>query len=441
MITEIHRNNLATIRNPRFAAYAAMYLDIGEAFLRKVEGTGIQVDTQDRRPRVEQTMQRLKQRGVTFRNDDRSAFVNWLSPACVACQRGISSATFFISLKCNRRCFFCFNPNQEDFAYYSAQERDCRPELDRIAASGQRLDFLGLTGGEPLLHKAEAVAFVAHARDRFPQAHSRLYTSGDLAGEGTLRDLGVAGLQEIRFSVRVHDGEAAQRSLLATMATARKHIPTVMVEMPVLPDALAAMQQLLVELDALGLQGVNLLEFCYPLRNAPAFRSRGYSVKNPPYRVLYNYWYGGGLPVAGSEETCLALLEFALDRQMRLGMHYCSGDNKHTGQIYQQNTAGTLSQMHLLSGRDYFLKTAKVFGDDAPRVLKALRKKGERNYHMDHKRGFLEFPVSRIVDLVALNVEVGISYSVREIRDGEPVLRELKVDLARPSQFDLSADV
>jgi pyruvate formate-lyase activating enzyme-like uncharacterized protein len=214
-----------------------------------------------------------------------------------------------------------------------------------------------------------------------------------------------------------------------------------MVEMPVLPDALAAMQQLLVELDALGLQGVNLLEFCYPLRNAPVFRSRGYSVKNPPYRVLYNYWYGGGLPVAGSEETCLALLEFALDRQMRLGMHYCSGDNKHTGQIYQQNTAGTLSQMHLLSGRDYFLKTAKVFGDDAPRVLKALRKKGERNYHMDHKRGFLEFPVSRIVDLVALNVEVGISYSVREIRDGEPVLRELKVDLARPSQFDLSADV
>jgi pyruvate formate-lyase activating enzyme-like uncharacterized protein len=217
-----------------------------------------------------------------------------------------------------------------------------------------------------------------------------------------------------------------------------------MVEMPVLPDGLAAMRKLLDALETLGIQGINLLELCYPLRNAAAFRSRGYMVKNPPYRVLYDYWYGGGLPVAGSEETCLALLEYALDRQMRLGIHYCSGDNKHTGQIYQQNTAGPISAMHYLSGRDYFLKSAKVFGDDAPRVLKVLRKTGERHYHMDDKRGFLEFPLRRIADLTDMDrnrgVEVGISYSVREIRDGEPVLRELKVDLAHPSQFDLSAD-
>jgi uncharacterized protein len=441
MITEIDRNNLAAIRNPKFAAYAGMYLDIGEGFLRKVEETGIQVDGEDRRPAVRQSMERLKQRGVTLRNDDKSAFVNWISPACLACQRGVGSATFFISLQCNRRCFFCFNPNQEDFAYYSAHTRDCRPELDRIGDSGQRLDYVGLTGGEPLLHKAEAVAFFAHARERFPLAHTRLYTSGDLADEATLRDLGAAGLQEIRFSARVHDSEESLRSLLATMAAAREHIPAVMVEMPVLPDALAPMQQLLVELDALGIQGINLLEFCYPLRNASAFRSRSYRAKNPPYRVLYDYWYGGGLPVAGSEETCLALLDFALDRQIRMGIHYCSGENKHTGQIYQQNTAGPASRMHYLSGRDFFLKTAKVFGDDVPRVLKALRKKGDRNYQMDYKRGFLEFPVSRIADLAALDVEVGISYSVVETRDGEPVLRELKVDLARPGQIDLAADL
>jgi pyruvate formate-lyase activating enzyme-like uncharacterized protein len=444
MITEINRDNLATIRNPRFATYAAMYLDIGDAFLAKVVGTGIQVDSEDRRPGVAQSVERLKQRGVTFRNDDRSAFLNWISPACVACQRGIGSATFFISLKCNRRCFFCFNPNQEDFAYYSTHQRDCQTELDQIQASGERVDFLGLTGGEPLLHKAEAVGFFAHAREKFPEAHNRLYTSGDLADEGTLRDLGAAGLQEIRFSARLQDGEDGLWSLLATMAAAKKYVPAVMVEMPVLPDGLAPMRKLLDALETLGIQGINLLELCYPLRNAAAFRSRGYMVKNPPYRVLYDYWYGGGLPVAGSEETCLALLEYALDRQMRLGIHYCSGDNKHTGQIYQQNTAGPISAMHYLSGRDYFLKSAKVFGDDAPRVLKVLRKTGERHYHMDDKRGFLEFPLRRIADLTDMDrnrgVEVGISYSVREIRDGEPVLRELKVDLAHPSQFDLSAD-
>ena len=203
-------------------------------------------------------------------------------------------------------------------------------------------------------------------------------------------------MQEIRFSARVHDSQESLRALLATMATARQYIPAVMVEMPVLPDALAPMQSLLVELEALGIQGINLLEFCYPLRNAAAFRNRAYILKNPPYRVLYDYWYGGGLPVAGSEEACLALMDFALDRQMRLGIHYCSGENKHTGQIYQLNTAGPASQMHYLSGKDYFLKTAKVFGGDAAPVLKFLRKKGERDYHLDRKRDFVEFPVRRI---------------------------------------------
>ncbi len=447
MIIEINRHNLAAIRNPRFAAYAAMYLEIGEGFLRKVQGTGIEVETEveaeGREPAVRQSMERLKQRGVTFRNDGKSAFLNWSSPACLACQKGLGSATFFISLQCNRRCFFCFNPNQEDFAYYSAHQRDCRAELDSISAGGERLDFLALTGGEPLLHKAEAVAFFAHGREQFPQAHSRLYTSGDLADEATLRDLGAAGLQEIRFSARVHDSQESLRGLLATMATAKRYIPAVMVEMPVLPDALAPMQALLVELEALGIQGINLLEFCYPLRNAAAFRQRGYRLKNPPYRVLYDYWYGGGLPVAGSEETCLALMDFALDRQMRLGIHYCSGENKHTGQIYQLNAAGPVSEMHYLSGKDYFLKTAKAFGDDAAPVLKFLRKKGERVYHLDRKRDFLEFPVRRITDLMDLDrdLEVGISYSVRETRQGEPVLRELKLHLTHPGAFDLAADI
>ena len=112
-----------------------------------------------------------------------------------------------------------------------------------------------------------------------------------------------------------------------------------MVEMPVIPGTLSEMQELLVRLDDMGVRGVNLLEFCFPLCNAEAFRDRGFELRKHPFNYLYDYWYGGGVPVAGSEAEALELLAFAEREGLRLGIHYCSSDNKNTGQIYQQNKA------------------------------------------------------------------------------------------------------
>ena len=74
-----------------------------------------------------------------------------------------------------------------------------------------------------------------------------------------------------------------------------------------------------------------------PYNNAPEFARRGLQLRWPPYQTLYNFWYAGGLPVAGSELECLRLLEFAAQQDLRLGVHYCSLENKNTGQVWQQN--------------------------------------------------------------------------------------------------------
>ena len=95
------------------------------------------------------------------------------------------------------------------------------------------------------------------------------------------------------------------------MEMARRYIPCVMVEMPVMPDAEEAMRALLHRFDGIGVWCVNLLELCFPYHNAEAFRERGFLLKDPPYRTLYNFWYAGGLPVAGSELVALRLLSFA----------------------------------------------------------------------------------------------------------------------------------
>jgi hypothetical protein len=201
------------------------------------------------------------------------------------------------------------------------------------------------------------------------------------------------------------------------------------------------MQALLLELDRLEIHSVNLLEFCFPFRNAEVFRQRGYSLKNPPYRVLYNYWYAGGLPVAGSELECLELLSFALEQGLQIGVHYCSLENKHTGQLYQQNAGQRVPETLHFSQKDYLLKSAKAFGADVEKVKCAFRRQGFRGYTVQERYGFIEFPVSQVPALQGLGVEIGISSSVVELRGGERYIRELALDLTTPQQFDLLHDI
>jgi hypothetical protein len=209
----------------------------------------------------------------------------------------------------------------------------------------------------------------------------------------------------------------------------------------VLPGTREEMEDLLRSFDALGVDSINLLEFCFPLNNAGAFREGGFRLKQRPFLVLYDYWYAGGLPVAGSELLCLDLVAFALEAGLRMGVHYCSLENKHTGQLYQLNAGRPLPRTAYFSHRDFFIKTAKVFGEDIPPVRERLEQAGYRHYDFNPQHSYLEFHIDRIRSLKPLDVEVGISYQVLEERQEGPVLRELKVDLTTPRTFNLSKDV
>jgi pyruvate formate-lyase activating enzyme-like uncharacterized protein len=441
MIVDIDRQTLAAIHNPDLRAYAARYLDLQDDFMAHVREAGMEIDANDYAAETAERLERLRQKGARFRNDGKSIVAHTLSPACVACQRGIGSATFFISLRCHRTCFYCFNPNQELYDHFTVQQRNLPQELEQLAQSGQSIQHLALTGGEPLLHKQETVEFFRCASEKFPEAYTRLYTTGDQLTPGLARELGEAGLDEIRFSIRMHDLEQGHRHTFERIALAKNHIPVVMVEMPILPGTLEVMKEVLVELDRLGVASINLLEFCYPFNQTQVFNQKGYKIKARPFRVFYNYWYAGGLPIARSELECLDLVAFALEAGLKMGVHYCSLENKHTGQIYQQNAGPLPSERHYFSPTDYFLKTAKVFGADIRKARKALRHHPDHLYRLDTDHNCLELHVSQIEALQRLNVEVGLSYNVMEAREDGHYLRELKVALVRPESFDPEQDM
>lgn len=442
MIEKVTAANIEGIANPAFRNYARRYVDIEEGFRDAVADFGVPFAEPSGEEGREAAVDELASLGVRVLNDGKSLISGWQSPACEACRLGLETETYVMTLACPRRCFFCFNPNQADFDGRAVAPRDAVGRLEARAREGAELRHVALTGGEPLLFPDEAVAFFERARELFPGVHTRLYTSGAGLDRAMLARLRGAGLDEIRFSIKTDEAAAAVEEALGIIGEAVGVIPDVMVEMPVMPGELELMKELLVRLDELGARGINLLELGFPLFNGEEFARRGLRLKAEPYRVLYDYAYAAGLPVAGSEEACLELLAFALEAGLTLGVHYCSMENKHTGQVFQQNAPHAAAYpLRQMSGRDHFLKSARAFGADRAPVREILRR-GEVGFGDDEDFDFTEFPL----DAVALlrdglpDVELAVSYAICEPRDGEVVLRELRLDATTPSTFDFERD-
>lgn len=422
---------------PTLRAWLGEYVDIEADYLAQLAEQGIRIAARDADAlAVREAKERLRAKGARFRNGDASIVCGDLSSACAACTGGRGSKTFFLSLACNRQCYFCFNANQADYADHLRCNDSWREEVDAFAAAcGDEVTHIGLTGGEPLLHPDEAVAFCAYVHERHPEAHVRLYTAGDFLDESLLIRLRDAGLGELRMSIKLDDGEDDIDEALERLELAKRFIPDVMVEMPAIPGTRDRMRTLMRELDRRGAFGINLLEFCYPLGEWDEFERRGFAVKNPPFPVLYNYGYAGGLPIAGSELLCLELVEFALDEGLSLGVHYCSLENKNRDQICVQNAAlSPDGGVYERDPDDFFLKTIKVFDGDAFVAKSVLDACGVADYALEDEGRSLAFHPRHGAAIQGLSVVVCRSYNVLEESADGWVVRELKLEIAEDDE-------
>jgi pyruvate formate-lyase activating enzyme-like uncharacterized protein len=328
----------------------------------------------------------------------------------------------------------------KDYGFYLTHERDYKEDLRTVAEKMPDTEFIGLSGGEPLMHPKKVLDFFKMAHQTFPSAYTRLYTNGDFADALILKALSEVGLDEIRFSIKMEDFFEGQ-AIFGTLAEAKRYIPRVLVEMPIEPGTNDVMRDILKELDRLGLFGMNILEMLCSLVHPGAFKERGFKIKNPPWGILYDYWYPGTVPIAGSELACLELLEFAIDEGLKLGVHYCSGENKHTAQLYRQNTSSLIPITHTLSPKRGFLVSAKLYGKDALEALRFFNKKGIQDVRYDPALKTLEFPVSLIPSIPNTDAEVGVVVSVLEHTREGVFLRDLKLNLTTPRLFDPQKDL
>ncbi|MEG1492860.1 MAG: radical SAM protein [Gordonibacter sp.] len=413
-----------------------LYRDIESDYVCALRATGIKFAARDTaRTQARQLMERLSAAGARLRNGGASVALGPLSRGCVACTGSCTSRTYALSNNCHRDCFFCFNPNQKEFAYYCEHPFPWRKQLDDLAREGSRPVCLALSGGEPLLTPDEAYAFFAYAKNLFPDTHLRLYTAGDLLDQSCLERLREAGLEEIRFSIKQDDPAQKQEEVLANITMALDYIPTVMVEMPSIPGTEDQMRELLCQLDARGVHGINLLEFIYSMWNWPVFESLGLTLRNPPYRVFFDYSYAGSLAVQGSEELCLRLMLWAQEKNLKLGMHYCSLENKHRAQVRTVNEPHKdIDARYAFDYGDYFIKTVVAFGPDRSAIRAFLRTRGCREFLEDDRSNSLSFHpkwlpgASRVHGCDGALVQLCVSSNIVVEQDGQFVLRELKIE-------------
>lgn len=251
-----------------------------------------------------------------------------------------------------------------------------------------------------------------------------------------------AGLHEIRFSVKQDDEPVLLEKVLERVAWARESVPTVMVEMPVIPGTESFMEELLAKLDALGVDGINLLEFAYAMWNWPVFASLGLTLRNPPQRVLFDYTYAGALAVQDSEEACLRLMLWAREQGLRLSLHYCSLENKHRAQVRNVNEPfADIHPCYAFDYDDFFLKAAVAFDGDRAPVRRALERKGCSHFLEDAEGRSLTFhprwlPLARAA--VSESERLCVSFNI--VADEGRSLRELKVEAASGAPVRLVDD-
>ncbi|MDO4291080.1 MAG: radical SAM protein [Eggerthellaceae bacterium] len=423
--------------NEALEAALAEYAAVGKRYVRALEEKGLVfAEAGAGAARCAELRAELAARGVAVRNAGASLSVGHLSPACVECTGAGGSETFSTTFRCHRDCYFCFNHNQPDYDKFFREGCPWEEGLERSAAENESLACVGLTGGEPLLDLDNALALLRRAGELWPGAHKRMYTSGDLLTEASAAALRAAGLDEIRFSVKDDDAPDQQERVLAAMEVAKRFIPSVMVEMPVIPGAGEHMRTLLRRFDALGIDGINLLEFCFPFCNWDEFARRGFRLKNPPFDVMYDYGYSGGLAVAGSEELILELMLWALDEGLELGMHYCSLDNKHRSEMRQKNERAAHAHPCIAFDEgDFFLKTGKVFGPDVAAARPVLEAAGCCDFMEDAEERSLAFPPRYVGTLAGAVREGGepvqpaLCYLVYECEEGESYLIDVALEV------------
>ena len=236
---------------------------------------------------------------------------------CQYCSLG-SKLVLFITGECDSNCFYCPLTKEKRADVIFANEKqihsfsEAYDEAVMISALGA-----GITGGDPATHLSRTLEYLSKLKKRFGQEfHCHLYTSYSLSYDD-LKALHLAGLDEIRF----HPPRLLlTEEIKISISDAKSLSWNVGFEIPVIPDKLEEIQNIIEFAEKINLDFVNLNELEITEENLLKLSKLGYHTKT-----------NLSAAVKGSEELALKILRN--NRRKRVTLHYCSSSYKDNVQL------------------------------------------------------------------------------------------------------------
>lgn len=238
---------------------------------------------------------------------DTKPYYNHISQGCKMCGFGYWSCLFITNI-CNGKCFYC----------PTSQVSDDKPSsqgmtFDTASAYADYINHfkfkgVGFSGGEPLLVFDRTLEYLKKVRKNCsPDIYIWMYTNGILADEIKIKKLAAAGLNEIRFDIGATDFS------LDKVILAKGLIENITIEIPSVPEELERMKSLLPAMIKAGVTNLNLHQLRLTTYNAKHLLKRAYTYV-PDERPI----------VLESEIAALELIKYAKEKNLHIGINYCS---------------------------------------------------------------------------------------------------------------------
>ena len=238
---------------------------------------------------------------------------------CRSCLLGTGLSAIRKTNKCNLECKFCYNYGElEDIHPVGEGMWDIggtkfyEKDIDLLLSIHQKPTGISYVYLEPFLEIEKYYSVIKKFSDA--QIHQHLYTNGTLATEETLKALGEAGLDEIRFNLGASN---CSDKVIKNIGLAKEYIKSVGIETPMTPEFFEAFFKKKQAIFATKLDFINCAELHLNENNIGNYYGENMYISRHGY--ISPIW---------SRELTLKFMKIAEEENWDLAIHDCSNYTK-----------------------------------------------------------------------------------------------------------------
>ena len=250
---------------------------------------------------------------------------------CRSCLSGTGLSAIRKTNKCNLACKFCYNYGELDAIHPVGAgmweiggTKFYAKDIDLLLSIHQKPTGISYVYLEPFIEIEEYYPVIKKFSDA--QIHQHLYTNGTLATEETLKALGEAGLDELRFNLGASN---CADKVIENIGLAKKYIKSVGIETPMTPEFFAAFFKKKHAIFATKLDFINCAELHLNENNIDNYYGENMYISRHCY--ISPIW---------SRELTLKFMKIADEENWDLAVHDCSNYTKFARGLNLSSKAG-----------------------------------------------------------------------------------------------------